>query len=155
MRRINLQYAVSIAEIVSALAVVVTLLYMASEFRRSRTLTSTDVETLLYDRMLEMDRLQIEADGLADVLARAVEGSESLTSVDSARFLAHEHVFYDSWELAWAAHQDGILEESTWVDWDSWFALEAGRRPEFGWEGNKRNYGQDFVQYVDQRAQRK
>jgi hypothetical protein len=47
MRRISLQTAVSLAEIASALAVVISLIYAANEFRRSRALTSTDVQTLI------------------------------------------------------------------------------------------------------------
>jgi hypothetical protein len=149
MRREKLQTVVSLAEIISAVAVVVTLLYAATEFRRSRILTSTDVQTILYERMLEMDRLVVEADGLAGVLVRAAEGPETLTTEDSVRFVAYEHVFYDSWELAWAAHHGGVLEQSAWTDWDSWFRRDARRRPSLGWEGNRSNYNSEFIQYVD------
>lgn len=153
MRRINLQTAVSLAEIISALAVVATLLYAANEFRRSRTLTSTDVQTILYDRMLEMDRLLIETDGMAAILVRASEAAERLTSEDSTRFLAFEHVFYDSWELAWIAYNDGVLEDRAWEDWNGWFREEASRRPSAGWMGNQPNYGPEFIQFVEsQRA---
>lgn len=153
MRRINLRTAVSLAEIISAVAVVVTLLYAANEFRRSRTLTSTDVQTILYDRMLEMDRLVIEGEGMGGILVRASEGLETLTSADSTRFLAFEHVFYDSWELAWIAYNDGVLEDRAWEDWNGWFREEASRRPSIGWAGNQSNYGPEFIRFVDtQRA---
>ncbi|NIR49915.1 MAG: hypothetical protein GWN55_00675 [Phycisphaerae bacterium] len=68
MRRISLQTVVSLAEIVTALAVVLSLVYAANEFRRSRNLTRTDLQTIVYDRMLEMDRLLIENEEIADIL---------------------------------------------------------------------------------------
>lgn len=148
-RRINLQTVVALAEIVTAVAVVVSLLYAASEFRRSRTLTSTDVETILYERMLEMDRLLIENAYLAEVRVVLAEQPESLTPADRERFLAYEHIFYDSWELAWIAREDDVLNEEAWNDWNGWFVAEAQRRPRMGWTGNRKNHGEEFARYVD------
>lgn len=85
MRATTLRTVVSVAEIISALAVVLTLLYAVGELKRSRAMTSTDLETMLYDRMLEMDRLVIEADGFADVLVRAREHAECVLAVRSRR----------------------------------------------------------------------
>lgn len=149
MRRVGLQTAVALAEIVTALAVVASLLYAASEFRRSQALTSTDVEHLLYDRMLEMDRLLIENRDLAEIQVTAAGKPGDLTPSDRARYLAYEHIFYDSWELAWTAHQDGVISETAWRDWAGWFTGEARRRPSVGWKGNRKNLSEDFVRYVE------
>ena len=150
MGRMNLQTGVAMAEIVSAVAVVLSLLYVSNEFKRSRTLTSTDVQTILYERMLEMDRLLIEAEGLADLLIQAGEEPGTLVPEDSTRFLAYEHIFYDTWELAWTAHGDGVMEESAWESWNAWFGVEAQRRPVLGWAANQRHYGEDFIEYVNE-----
>jgi hypothetical protein len=155
MAKMKLQTGVALAEIVSALAVVLSLLYVANEFKRSRTLTSTDVQTILYDRVLEMNRLMIESDGLAELLILARERPGSLAPGDSMRFVAFEHVFYDSWELAWTAHSDGVMEEVAWESWDSWFGAEAQRKPVLGWAGNQRHYPPDFVEYVNGRVRPK
>jgi len=149
MRRISLRTAVSAAEIITALAVVISLLYAATEFRRSRTLTSTDVQTILYARMLEMDRLLIENGELADILIAVATGAQPLTPGDTVRYLAYEHIFYDSWELAWIAHDDGVLEDDAWEGWNAWFVAEAKRRSPLGWAGNRKNHGDDFVRFVD------
>ncbi|MCA9731792.1 hypothetical protein KC799_06670 [candidate division KSB1 bacterium] len=149
MRKINLQTIVSIAEIITALAVVVSLIYAANEFRRSQDLTSTDVQTIVYERMLQMDVLVIENKDIADIRIKAAKTPEKLTAADSSRFLAYEHIFYDSWELAWTAFNEGILKEGAWKDWNSWFVAEAKRRPALGWIGNRKNHGKEFVQYVE------
>lgn len=66
----------SLAEIVSALAIVISLLYVVSEFRRTETLTSREVDTILFERV---------------------------------RYLAFQHVFFDTWETAWV--DESVLQE--------------------------------------------
>ena len=96
MRRSRVQTAVSVAEIVSAFAVVLTLLYGVSELKRSRALTSTNVESVLYERMTDMDRLVAEDGGLAEILVRVDDGAATLTAGERARYLAYERIFYNS-----------------------------------------------------------
>jgi len=154
MRASRLRTAVSIAEIVSALAVVATLLYAVSELKRSQALASTDIETVLYERMLEMDRLVVENDDFAQVLVRAHEDPESLTPAERARYLAFEHIFYDAWEAAVAARAADLMSEAAFESWDGWFAADAARRPQLGWTGNRRNYQPEFIEYVEGRVNR-
>jgi hypothetical protein len=152
MRAGKLRTAVSMAEIISALAVVVTLVYAVSELKRSRALTSTNIETVLYDRMLEMDRLLVEADGFADVVVRAREDPESLTSSERTRYLAYEHIFFDAWEAAVQARRSGLMSEAMFESWDDFFAADAARRPSLAWTGNLRFYDQEFIEYVEGRV---
>ena len=152
MRVGKLRTAVSIAEIISALAVGVTLVYAVSELKRSRALTSTNIETVLYDRMLEMDRLLVEADGFADILVLARKDPERLTSGELARYLAYEHIFFDAWEAAVQARKDGLMSEEMFESWDHFFAADASRRPKLAWTGNLRFYDGEFIEYVEGRV---
>ena len=152
MRAGKLRTAVSMAEIISALAVVVTLVYAVSELKRSSARTSTDIETILYDRLLEMDRLVVEADGFADLLARASEDPESLTPSERARYLAYQHIFFDAWEAAVVARESDLMSDESFESWDNFFAADAARRPRFGWAGNLRFYGEEFIEYVERRV---
>lgn len=152
MRVSSLRTFVSIAEIISALAVVVTLVYAVSELKRSRAMASTNIETVLYDRMLEMDRLVVESDGFADILVRASEDPESLTSSERARYLAYEHIFFDAWEAAVEARKNDLMSEATFENWDRWFADDASRRPKLAWSGNVRFYNAEFIEYVEERV---
>jgi len=149
MRASRLRTAVSIAEIISALAVVATLLYAVSELKRARALASTDIETILYGRMLEMDRLVVENGDFAQIVVRAREDPESLTPADRARYLAYEHIFYDAWEAAVAGRASDLMSEAAFASWDGWFAADAARRSRLGWTGNRRNYQPEFIEYVE------
>jgi hypothetical protein len=152
MREGRLRTVVSIAEIISALAVVVTLIYAVSELKRSQLLTSSNIETILYDRMLELDRLTVEAEGLAEILTRAHADPESLNPVERARFLAFEHIFYDAWEAAVEAWKSDLMDEETFRSWDDYFAADAARRTKLAWTGNLRHYNGGFIDYVEFRV---
>lgn len=152
MRRGSLQTAVATAEIISALAVVFTLLYAVSELKRSRALTSTSIESVLYERMTEMDRLVAEASGLAEILVRAGDDATSLTPGERARYLAYERIFYNSWEMAREASKTRLMDRAQFAAWEGWFTRDAARRPHGGWTDNKFNHNEDFITYVDGRV---
>ena len=152
MNRKNVQLYASLAEIVSAVAIIISLLYVAYEFRRSETLSSNDVDMIIFERVSAANTMLIENGELAKILIQAASEPAAMSEVDRRRYLAYQHNFFDSWEIAWIYYQDGILDESTWEEWDRWFTEEANRRPVFGWTGNRHHFtGQAFRQHVEAR----
>ena len=149
MKKTRLKNLVSIAEIISSLAIVLSLFYAAYEFSRSKTLTNRDVENIIYQRMLEMDRLIIENPGLSHLFLKAADHPDSLSREEQMRFLAFEHIFYDSWESAWYYYHEDILDEETWTGWNTWFIAEAKRRPALGWHGNRKHFNGAFLEFID------
>ena len=150
MKKDRLALWTSIAEFISAIAIVISLLYVAYEFRRSETLSSKEVDTMLFERVRELNTMMIESPDLARIVINATNDPESLSPENRLRFLAYQHVFFDSWEMAWLYHEDDILDAETWQSWNSWFVNEARLRPEFGWTENRRHFtGGSFRQHVD------
>jgi hypothetical protein len=149
MKKPKLDTIVSIAEIISSLAIVVSLFYIANEFQRSNTLTNRDVENIIYDRMLERDRLIIENSDLAKLVLKASENPNVLEPDEQLRYLAFEHIFYDTWESAWYYHNEGTLEEQNWNSWNSWFISETKNKPFLSWAGNRKNYDGKFLEAID------
>jgi hypothetical protein len=149
MKKPKLDTVVSIAEIISSLAIVVSLFYIATEFQRSNTLTNRDVENIIYDRMLKMDQLVIENADLAKLVLKASNNPERLEPDERMRYLAFEHIFYDTWESAWYYHKEGTLDEQNWNSWNSWFISETKNKPLLSWEGNRKNADDEFLKYID------
>lgn len=150
MKRSRLDTAVSIAEIISSAAIVVSLIYVAYEFQRSESLTNRDVENIIYERMLQLDHLLIGNKDLAGLIIKAENNQNDLTPEEEMRYLAYEHIFYDSWESAWYYHQEKILEDKNWEGWNSWFISAIENKPLLSWEGNRKNYNGGFLEYLDE-----
>lgn len=150
MNERKLQAYASLAEVVSAAAIIVSLLYVGYEFRRTGTLTSREADVILFERSREANRLLIETPGLAEIVVVAETTPEELGPADRLRYLAYQHDFFDSWEIGWYYREDGILDAATWRDWDEWFTAEARRRPAFAWTENRRHFtGETFRRHVD------
>jgi len=150
MDRQRVQLWASIAEIVSAVAVVISLLYVASEFRQAKTLTERDADAQLFERVSAANSILIENPDIAEIAIRAAQDPDQLSDADRLRYLAYQHQFFDSWELAWGYHADGVLGPETWKSWDDWFAIRARQAPRFAWNENRENFtGTEFRDHVD------
>ncbi len=149
MNKEKFQLYASIAEIVSAIAIVISLLYVGFEIRRADVLSSRDIEELLYAREAEENRILIENADIARIVVTAQDNPDVLSPSDQVRYLAFEHNFFDNWEIAFYSHADGVLNDENWSEWNEYFMSQAKRRPTFAWTGNKHNFVGDFSNYVD------
>jgi hypothetical protein len=150
MKTERVQTWAAVAEIVSAIAIVISLLYVGYEFRRAGTLSSNEVDTLLFERVREMNAMLIQEPDLASLVLLARDGPAEMSEADQLRYVAYQHIFFDSWEVAWLYHEDRVLDDVTWKEWDDWFVAEARRRPAWGWTENRHHFtGTDFRNHVD------
>jgi hypothetical protein len=150
MDRDRVQTYASIAEIISAFAIIVSLLYAGYEFRRSSTLTSSEAAAVLTERFRESNRLIIESPGLAEIVLAGRARSADLSEADRLRFQTFEREFFNSWEAAWLYHADGILDAPTWADLDKYFAVAAKRRPLEVWLSIQEDFPEEpFLAHVN------
>jgi len=149
MSQQKLQVWSTVAEVASAMAIVISLLYVASEFRQSETLTERDADAQLFDRVREANRILIENPDVATLTIAARRGPERLTAADRLRCLAIQHQFFDSWELAWGYHEGDVLGDRLWEEWDGWFSVRAAELPAFAWGESRKHFGGAFREHVD------
>jgi hypothetical protein len=148
MKKKRLQNIVSITQILSSLAVLVSIILLITEYKRSGILNEKSVENLVYSRIMELDRLIIENEDFAEIITKAYSFPDSLSKNERIRYLAYEHIFFDSWETLWVGYKDGLVEESTWIEWNDWFLSEAKKKPELAMIGNVNNFSPEFIKYI-------
>lgn len=147
---VRLQAYASWAEVVSAVAIVASLIYLGSEFRRSSTMSSREADIVLFERIADGQRMIVETPGLAESIMIAAQSLDDLSPGDRLRYMTFQDHFFNSWEMGWYYHADGILSGDVWAEWDEWFSAEARRRPAFAWTENRHNYtGSGFQRHVD------
>lgn len=152
MRRLSLDTAVALAQVVSALIMVITLLYAVTQWNRTVAYTDQDLENYLGQRMLELDRLLAENEDLAEIVLRASSDAQTLTPPERARFLAFENIFYNTWNALYDARESGLIGDTQFGLWEEFFTTRAALRPKFGWTENQRDYTPLFIQYIDSRV---
>lgn len=79
----------------------------------------------------------VETPGLAETLVEFETTPQDLSDADRLRLLAFQQSFFETWELGWHYHQDGILNEDSWIEWDRWFISEARRQPVSAWKDTR------------------
>ena len=148
MKKNKLQWLVSVTQILSSLAVLVSIIYLITEFNRTGLLNEKAVENKVYDRVMALNELIIEHPDLAEIIVKAKINSDSLSTTETMRYLAYEHIFYDSWETLWVGYNDGLVEEDTWNDWNQWFMKKAEEKPRLALSGNLENLDPEFLKYI-------
>lgn len=152
MRRLSLDTAVAMAQVVSALIMVITLLYAVTQWNRTVAYTTQDLENYLGQRFLEMDLLLAQSEDLAYIVLRARKDPQGLAPPERARFLAYENIFYNTWNALYDARESGLIGAGQFGLWEEFFTAAAARRPKFGWTENLGDYTPPFIQYVDSRV---
>ena len=146
----NLKTWTAIAEIASALAVVLSLVDVGYEIRRSTLESDADVRAELLSYTRDRRVLVVENAGLARILTKGYTDPATLTPEEALQFDNYVQLHFVAWEGAFLSREAGILSEENWRDWDIWFVATAKRDPDFVWKRVRRTLTYEpFLQHVD------
>lgn len=139
----------SIAEIIGAIAVIVTLLYVAKEIRQnSRSLAIAALRDTTAQWNDWSGMLAGSAD-LADIVARGNKSLDDLSESEIMRYGAYAQAFFDNVE----SYRSLVVDHHVEKDLDVLKRIVAGRIPAPGlaawWEDNTTDYAQDFVDWIE------
>ena len=148
MKKYKLQNIVSITQILSSFAVLISIIYLITEYNRSGLMNEKSIENLVYGRFMRLDELIIENPDMAEIILKASNNPDSLTKKEVFRYAAYEHIFYDSWETLWVGHRDGLVGDKTWKDWDDWFKVKAKAKPVLALKENEHDLDPEFLNYI-------
>ena len=138
------------AAIVLAFATLVALFFLAPRVQNKETISSREVENILYKRVDEYNRAVREVPGMAEIVVTAETNPDELTEVDRQLYLTYQLKFFDGWEAAWNYNNAGYFDAGSWNKWNSRYIGEARLRPQFDWKENRKYFSGAFLQHVDQ-----
>ena len=147
----KLNYWVAIAEIISAVAVVISLIYVGVEIRRSTLESDADIQAELLSYTVQRRYLVIESSDLSSLLAKGYADPAGLSSDELLRFQGYIELFYVAWERAFLTRAAEVLSEELFVAWNRWFISVAERDPAFVWPMVRDSQGwhPDFIKHVN------
>ncbi|SRR6056297_309953 len=147
----KLKIWVSIAEIVSAVAVVLSLVYVGLEIRRTTLESDADVQAELLSYTTQRRYLVIESSDLSPILTKGYADPDSLTPAEALRFQAYIELHYIAWERAFYTYNAGVFSTDIFHEWNEWFVSVAENEPDFVWPRvrDSQNFGEPFVRHID------
>jgi hypothetical protein len=142
---------VAYAEVISAVAVVISLIYVGVEIRRSTLESDADIQAELLSYTLQRRYLLIESSDLSSLLAKGYADPSQLSPDEVLRFQSYIELFYVAWERAYMSKDAGVFSEELFDQWNGWFVSVAENDPEFLWPMVRDSQGWHslFVQHVD------
>lgn len=139
------------AEIISAAAVVFSLIYVGLEIRRTTLESEADIQAELLSYTFQRRNQVIESGDLATLLAKGYGDQASLSGGEFLRFQNYVELIYVAWERAYLTNAAGVLSDEGFNEWNAWFISIAGRDPAFVWPmvRDSQEWSPQFVQHVN------
>ena len=146
----NWEAVAAIAELIGALAVVITVAYLAVQIRQNTKTAQSLVQQGMLDNIHSL-RLALSQDPeLARLLIKANQDYESLASDEALRFEQFALDFMSMWSHMKLQHERSLLADELWQHWDAGFrnVFEA---PAFRrvWDSGKASWPSAFRRHVD------
>ena len=119
----------NVAEIVGAVAVIVTLAYLAVQIEQNTVAVEASTRQGRLDYGRQQTELLITQPGLAEFVLAAEQNANALN--DEERLLFYEFTTWRmaTWELTYQEYVDGLIDEETWLAWDGYYLLFAKDKP--------------------------
>lgn len=104
----------AIAELVGALAVVISLLYLASQLRQSNQLAKRNAVQQLLAGRSELNRFLAGDSRLSDLFWKGLETPDVLSDAEWHRFINIVSTLVRHFEAVFSDHSEGLLTEGAW-----------------------------------------
>ena len=146
---VNWEAVGAIGETVGALAVVITLVYLATQIRsQNRESRLAAVHELT--EAFRAATMSFQDPNLASVFVRAKTDFTELPEEERLQFISMVHGVLRVWEDAYYQYGQNRLDERLWnamvIQFSGYFSLPGVRRV---WEIRKQAYSEDFRRFVD------
>ena len=148
----NLQTVVSLAKIISALAVTLTLIAVIVSLRQNtRSQKALAVESLAA-AITAINVPGMQSPALGTALAKATADWSSATREE--RMIAHFFLFsfFKLLENAWYQQKAGILDQAQWVGWETMLRkyYHAEGVQQAWWPARKNGYSPEFQKFLSE-----
>ena len=149
--RERLELGAFAAEIVGAVAVVVSVIYLALQIADNNKLLRSQAHynaLSLAQRPLEM---MVDNESLAGVVAQCDVQPARTSSTNWERCLNYYFMQFNSWEYMYYQHDDGSIPEQLWSGADSYFKQLVATKPGYRrfWAQFQSSFDEPFRSYVE------
>ena len=152
---LNWEAISAIGQIVGALAVVISLIYLAREVRSNARETRRAAMRSTLDALIRFAQQITEHADLAELRNRGYHNFESLEGADLARFNSYMHAMFRTVEDAYFQHLEGHFDPHIWRgleavmrDINACPGVQAWWRSRSHWFG-----GEEFAKFINQQQQ--
>ena len=149
--KLKLKQWSQIGEVIGAVAIVVSLIYVASELRQNTEAT----QAATFQQMVQLSSTRLitmasDAD-MADILRRGIQDLDTLTDQERFRFFLVNRAQWRAMEAAYFQRQHGVLGDPEWNSYKSLMCgeLRAVMGRQASWDVHRSVLSPDFVSFIE------
>jgi hypothetical protein len=146
----NLNDFANLAQVIGAMAVVVSLIYVALQIRQNTAAIRSATAQSVHEHFASWYHLLASDAALAQVVIDGLKDYHSLSEKDKARFVAVFMAFLSYSQNAFIKWQQGLFAPALWLGWEQLIMNLAGAPGgrEF-WKERAYLFGEDFRRHVE------
>ncbi len=149
MKKYALTEWAAIAEILGAVAVVISLMFVAYSINRNTNTLYASSENFVY-QLQDDEWSDLAGDPhLAEILSK-VRSEKVLSDSEEIQWSAHMMRMLNRWELVYYRYKEDQMTAQQWEDWDRSFSFVfLAEFPAQRWPDWRYGYGEEFVDHID------
>jgi hypothetical protein len=140
-----------VAEITSAIAVVISLIYIGLEVSQNTVAVKANTHQSMIDYGREQSEILLTNETLADLVEKGESNPAALTARERSQFYEFTTWRLATWESVFMNYEHGLVDEKVWRGWDGYYRLLTLDKPGYAefWRDNRIAYYAPFMEYVD------
>ena len=151
----RIEYSALVAEIVAALGVIISVVYLAIQVGDSNNELRAQTHynaNIMVNRTLE---LLVSDEGLAEIVTKAAESKSGLSKAEWERFTQYELMIFNGWEYSYYLNESSSIPPQLWIGQDSYMNEQVRTRPGLKtfWDEYQHAYAEPFRSYVESQFQ--
>lgn len=145
----NLEFLASLGEVVGAIAVVVSLIYLAAQVRQSTRAQRLENSSRILDRTAAMQAALSRDPAMSVLFSKGVSDPSTLSPQERIQFTWAMYEFFGALEFMFLAARENSIADEIWQRWSSaaaWWLTFPGVQA--WWEVRPIPFAESFSTYV-------
>ena len=140
----------NLGQIIGALAVVISLIYVALQIRQNTNAVRSAMAQTVHEHFAKWYHLVAADDELAQIVARGLRDYASLPEKERVRFVAAFMAFLSYSQNAFLKGREGLLAQPLWRGWELVIMnLVCAPGGKTFWKERAYMFGDEFRRYID------
>jgi hypothetical protein len=152
IRRFSLSDWGHIAEILGAMAVIVSLLYVGKQLKHNTEAVEGQTLQEILSNYQDHQLAILGEESMAPLIVKA-EAKQELSPEERLRLDTWSHLVISNWERAFNSYQSGLMGKNDWTGWDRYFRGTFEYYPfmQDAWRNNAiEGYEDGFSRYINE-----
>jgi len=119
MKRLSLSDWASIAEVVGAVGVIVSLLFVVQSINKNTAALATSAESEFLDAWRSAVQIPFYTNERLAEIQLKVHTGQQLSPVEAKMWENSLRALFDTWSQGYGAYRTGVMAEDAWEEWDA------------------------------------